>query len=167
VSDARLAGVMAQVLARRGTSALVFRGEDGLDELTVTGPSRLWEVRAGAVEESLLSPEDVGLSRAPAEALRGADAEHNAGVARRVLAGEPGPVRDAVLLNAAAALVALDAAAALVALDAADAPGATGASLPERLVAALGRAADSLDAGSAAAALDRWVSTSKELAAGG
>ncbi|WP_130492903.1 anthranilate phosphoribosyltransferase [Motilibacter rhizosphaerae] len=153
VADGRLAGVMARVLAGRGTSALVFRGEDGLDELTVTGPSRVWEVRDGDVEECTVVPEELGVNRAPASALAGGDAVANAAVARRVLAGEQGPVRDAVLLNAAAALVALDAVG--------EAPAAP---LAERLRSAVERSAAAVDSGAAAAALERWTAVTQQLA---
>jgi len=151
-ADARLAGVMAQVLADRGTSALVFRGDDGLDELTPTTTSQVWVVRDGAVTREQVAPEDVGLSRAEPDALRGGDRAHNAEVTRRFLAGEGGPVRDAVLLNAAAALVALDGPAAP-------------ASLPDALRAGLGRAAESVDSGAASRALAGWVEASVDLAA--
>ncbi|OIV37557.1 anthranilate phosphoribosyltransferase [Mangrovactinospora gilvigrisea] len=143
VADARIAPVVAGVLAARGTRALVFRGEDGLDELTVTGPSRVWLVADGKVEETLFDPREVGVEIAPVEALRGADPAFNADVARRVLAGEPGPVRDAVLLNSAAALTALD-----------GPPPAS--ALAEVLRANMTRAAASLDTGAAADALARW-----------
>ncbi|MFD9035480.1 anthranilate phosphoribosyltransferase, partial [Streptomyces sp. NPDC059567] len=108
VADARMAPIMAGVLAERGSSALVFRGDDGLDELTTTATSRVWVVRDGAVREEAFDPRDVGIELVPVEALRGADASFNADVARRLLAGETGPVRDAVLLNSAAALTALE-----------------------------------------------------------
>jgi anthranilate phosphoribosyltransferase len=161
VADARMAGVMADVLAARGSSALVFRGEDGLDELTVGGPSRVWVVRDGGVFETTIAPGDVGLPTADAAKLRGGDAAFNADVARRFLAGETGPVRDAVLLNAAAALVAVDACGgALADVPLADQP------LAEQLRAAIERAASVVDSGAAAKALDSWVSTSQELAAG-
>jgi anthranilate phosphoribosyltransferase len=150
VADARMAGVMAAVLADRGVSALVFRGEDGLDELTTTAPSRVWVVRDGAVSETMVHPEQLGLTVSTAGDLRGADAAYNAEVARRFLAGEKGPVRDAVLLNAAGALVAL-------------APGE--GTLPDQLTAAMARAAEAVDSGAAAGALDTWVRTSRELAA--
>jgi anthranilate phosphoribosyltransferase len=150
-ADARLAGVMARVLADRGTSALVFRGDDGLDELTPTTTSQVWVVRDGAVSADQVAPEDVGIRRAEAGSLRGGDPGHNAEVARRFLAGETGPVRDAVLLNAAAALVALE-------------PDPAG-SLSEALRGALARAAASVDSGSAARALAAWVGTSRSLAA--
>jgi anthranilate phosphoribosyltransferase len=143
VADERMAGVMAGVLAARGTSALVFRGTDGLDELSVAAPSRVWVVTAGSVREDSVDPADLGIARAAPDALRGADAAHNAGVARRLLDGEKGPVRDAVLLNAAAGLVAWD--------------GPTSAPVTEQLGAALSRAADSLDSGAAGQALESWT----------
>ncbi|MFP3990810.1 anthranilate phosphoribosyltransferase [Streptomyces sp. E11-3] len=145
VADARMAPIMAGVLAERGSSALVFRGDDGLDELTTTATSRVWVVRDGQVREEAFDPRDVGLELVPVEALRGADASYNAEVALRLLAGETGPVRDAVLLNSAAALVALD---------------PTGAPLPEQIRAAMAKAAEAIDSGAAKRALDRWVAAS-------
>ncbi|HTW18972.1 MAG TPA: anthranilate phosphoribosyltransferase [Mycobacteriales bacterium] len=153
VADPRIAGVVAGVLAERGTSALVFRGTDGLDELSVSAPSQVWVVADGAVREDLVDPGELGIATAAPGALRGADAAHNAAVTRRLLEGEQGPVRDAVLLNAAAALVALD--------------GPTDAPVSDQLGEALPRAAESLDSGSAGAALDQWVSASRAAAASG
>jgi anthranilate phosphoribosyltransferase len=147
VADERLAGVMAGVLADRGASALVFRGSDGLDELSVSAPSRVWVVADGLVRDDMVDPAELGIPTAAAGALRGADAPHNAAVSRRVLEGERGAIRDAVVLNAAAALVALD--------------GPTSAPVATQLAAALPRAADSLDSGAAAAALDSWVAASR------
>jgi anthranilate phosphoribosyltransferase len=145
VADARMAPIMAGVLADRGSSALVFRGDDGLDELTTTATSRVWVVRDGAVREEAFDPRDIGIELVPVEALRGADASYNADVARRLLGGESGPVRDAVLLNSAAALVALEPA---------------GSTLNEQLAAGIARAATSIDSGAAKAALERWVAVS-------
>lgn len=142
VADLRMAPILAGVLAERGSSALVFRGDDGLDELTTTATSQVWVVRDGTVEQTSFDPRDVGLPLVPVEALRGADAAHNADVARRLLAGETGPVRDAVLLNSAAALVALS---------------PTDGSLQEQITAGLDRAAKSIDSGAAAAVLERWA----------
>ncbi|NKX54003.1 anthranilate phosphoribosyltransferase [Arthrobacter mobilis] len=147
VADARMAPLVAGVLAARGLRALVFRGGDGLDELTTTGPSTIWEVRDGKVSESEFDPLGLGIPRATLEDLRGGDAQANAQVVRQVLAGEKGPVRDAVVLNAAAALVALE--------PAADGP------LEERLAAGLRRATEAVDTGAAAAALDRWVAATR------
>jgi anthranilate phosphoribosyltransferase len=140
--DTRMAGLIAGVLAERGASALVFRGDDGLDELTTTATSQVWVVRDGKVDQVPFDPRDVGLDLVPVEALRGADAAYNAEVARRVLAGEPGPVRDAVLLNSAAALVAL-------------AP--SGGTLQDQLAAGIARAAAAIDSGEAAQTLQRWA----------
>lgn len=145
VADARMAPIMAGVLAERGSSALVFRGDDGLDELTTTATSRVWVVRDGTVREEAFDPRDIGIDLVPVEALRGADASFNADVARKLLSGETGPVRDAVLLNAAGALVAL-------------APGE--GSLAEQLSAGMAKAAESIDSGAANAALKRWVAVS-------
>ncbi|CAM5740516.1 Anthranilate phosphoribosyltransferase [Streptomyces badius] len=145
VADARMAPIVAGVLADRGNSALVFRGDDGLDELTTTATSRVWVVRDGAVREEAFDPRDVGLPIVPVEALRGADASYNADVARRLLDGEEGAVREAVLLNSAAALVALDAG-----------PG----TLTEQLAAKIAVAAESIDSGAAKRALERWVAAS-------
>ena len=142
VADARMAGIMAGVFARRGVSALVFRGDAGLDELTTTTTSRGWVVRDGDVAEGAFDPAALGIAPATPESLRGADASFNAGVTRRVLAGQPGPVRDTVLLNAAATLVAYE-------------PGE--AALTEQLGSAYERAARSVDSGAAAAVLERWI----------
>lgn len=144
--DTRMAGLIAGVLARRGSSALVFRGDDGLDELTVTSTSQVWVVRDGKVEQESFDPRDVGIELVPIEALRGADAAYNADVARRLLAGETGPVRDAVLLNSAAALVALEGA---------------GGSLTDRIAAGIARAAESVDSGAAARTLERWAAATQ------
>ena len=149
VADERMAGVMAGVFAGRGVSALVFRGEDGLDELSVHAPSRVWAVGAGEVRDDRVEPGELGLSLAPPGALVGGDAATNADVVRRLLAGETGPVRDAVLLNAAAALAAVE--------------GVSGAPVIEQLRAAMPRAADAVDSGAAAQVLEQWVATSQRL----
>ncbi|MGN6161439.1 MAG: anthranilate phosphoribosyltransferase, partial [Marmoricola sp.] len=103
-ADLRSAPLIAGVFARRGVDAWVFRGDDGLDELTTTTTSRLWVVEGDGVVEHVLDPASLGIAPATAEDLRGGDVAHNAQVVRDVLAGATGPVRDAVLLNAGAAL---------------------------------------------------------------
>jgi len=145
-ADAAMAPLMAGVLAVRGSRALVFRGDDGLDELTTTAPNRVWEVREGKITESTIDARDLGIARATLEDLRGGLAPENAAVVRRVLGGERGPVRDAVVLNAAAALVAYD--------KTAEGP------LLERLAAAKARAEEAIDSGRATAALERWIAAS-------
>ena len=95
----------AETLARLGTRrALVVHGSDGLDEISLAGPTRFAEVRAGGIRQGSLEPSDFGLSTAPAETLAGGDASANAAILRSVLAGRPGPARDIVILNAGAAL---------------------------------------------------------------
>jgi anthranilate phosphoribosyltransferase len=157
VADRRMAPLMAGVLAARGTSALVLRGDDGLDELTTSGPSTVWWVRSGMVAEHRLDPARLGVSIAPVEALRGADAAYNARVVHELLAGRPGPVRDAVLLNAAAALVAARGADDAVGPEPVGDPVA-GSTLEAQMAAGLHRAAEAIDSGSVAQVLDRWVS---------
>jgi anthranilate phosphoribosyltransferase len=147
VANERMAPLVAGVLARRGSRGLVFRGNDGLDELTTTGPSTVWEIRNGTLTELSFSPADLGIRQATVEELRGGDAAANAAVVREVLAGKKGAARDAVLLNAAAGLVAFDSAA--------DGP------FLERMRAAFARAAESVDSGAASAVLDRWVSLTR------
>ena len=146
VADATMAPLIAGVLAARGVRALVFRGSDGLDELTTTGTSTIWEVRDNVVTESHFDPLDLGIARATIEDLRGKNADFNADVVRRILDGERSPVRDAVLLNAAAGLVAYD-------------ENASG-TLLERMKFALARAEASIDGGAAAHALSSWVKLS-------
>lgn len=144
-ADARMAPVMAGVLAARGVDAWVFRGDDGLDELTTTTTSTLWRVHAREVQQSTVDPAEFGMARATADDLRGGDARHNAEVVRRLLAGDSGPVRDAVLLNAGAALAVHDDPSALI---------------REALAAGIDKAARAVDSGAAAAVLDRWVEAS-------
>ncbi|MDR3106659.1 MAG: anthranilate phosphoribosyltransferase [Bifidobacteriaceae bacterium] len=152
-ADAAMAPLMAGVLAGRGRSALVFRGQrDGLDEMAATGPIQVWEARAGQVTASLLDPvAELGLDPISLDDLRGADAVRNAAVARQVLDGQAGPIRQTVLLNAAAGLVA---AGEWAGLTPADGP------LARRLRAGMDLAAGSIDSGAAARVLDRWVEAS-------
>jgi anthranilate phosphoribosyltransferase len=148
-ADARLAPVMASVLAARGADALVFRGSDGLDELTTTGPSTVWVVAGGSVTSTEVDPADLGVRRATLDELRGSDAAGNAAVVRDLVVGKPGPVRDAVVLNAAASFAAYEAL---------DLP------LLDRLRAGMERANESIDSGAASAALERWATVSQRLA---
>jgi anthranilate phosphoribosyltransferase len=156
VADPRMGPVLAGVLAARGNSAIVFHGE-GLDELTTTGPSSVWIVADGTVSSASFDPAALGLPRACVADLRGGDAAHNAGVVRAVVSGEPGPVRDIVLLNAAAALAAAEGLSFVTSTPAADA-------LAKALTAGLARAAEAVDSGAAQALLTRWSGTSQRLA---
>ena len=139
-----LAEVMAGVFATRRSSVLVVHGDDGLDELTTTTTSTIWRVQAGTVDKLTFDPAALGFARAEIDQLRGGDAQANAGQAREVLAGAKGPVRDAVVLNAAGAIVAH----------------AGLSSRAEWLPAwedGLSRARAALDSGAAEQLLARWV----------
>ncbi len=158
VANERMCAVIAGVLAARGCSALVFHGSDGLDELTTTTTSTVFVVQPGdagqqaKVSRALFDPADLGIARAKPDDLKGSDAAGNAAVARAVLGGERGPVRDTVLLNAAAALAAE--------------AGVGGAeALTESLRTGYARASQALDSGAAAALLARWAETTQRLAA--
>ena len=146
VSDERMLPLMAEVLARRGIRATLFRGEDGLDELTTTGLSLVLDVRDGEVVESRLDPTEHGISLASREDLSGGDPAESARVARAVLGGEPGPKRDVVLLNAGAALEVAGAAA----------------DLDEGIAIA----SASIDDGKATATLERWIAVGCAHASG-
>ncbi|MFC9064613.1 anthranilate phosphoribosyltransferase [Streptomyces harbinensis] len=143
VADAAAAGTLAGALAGQGVSALVFRGDDGMDEITVTTTSTIWSVQGADVRRERFDPAELGVPRAPQDALRGGNPGYNAAVARALLGGEPvaRAVRDAVLLNAAAGL------AALAPVD---------GTVTERLAAGYAQATASLDSGAAQAVLSRW-----------
>ncbi|TGO04841.1 anthranilate phosphoribosyltransferase [Serinibacter arcticus] len=150
VANARMAPLMAGVFAERGSSVLLYRSGDGLDEWATTAPAHVWEVAGGTVREHEIDAvEAFGMPRATLEDLRGADAAFNAAVVRRVLAGEVGPVRDAVVLGAASAVVAEG---SLV---------GTG-DLVARMREGIAVAGEAIDSGAAASSLERWV-----LASGG
>ena len=142
-----MAPKMAGVFASRGVDAWVFRGDDGLDELTTTTTSRIWLVEGGTVQDVTVDPGLLGLPPATRADLVGGDAAHNADVVRRVLAGERGSVRDAVVLNAGAAL----------AVHAAD-----GGEPLERLSAGAARAMQAIDSGAAEQRLTDWVAAGDE-----
>jgi anthranilate phosphoribosyltransferase len=150
VADARMAPLMAGVFAGRGKDAAIFRGDDGLDELTISTTSRVWWVRSGVVREYNLDPTWVGLQRHSLETLRGADAAYNAQVVRDVFAGAAGPVRDAVLLNAGVAL-------ALTVPD----RGQSQDDFTAAMQAGMDRAGAAIDDGSATSVLQRWVTATR------
>src|SRR6185312_3924777 len=144
-----MAPVMAQVFADRGSDVLLFRGDDGLDELTTTTTSTVWVVREGGVTRHSLDPATLGIDRSEPGALTGGEVVFNVEAARRVFDGETGPVRDAVVLNAAAGLAAH--------------AGLTG-DLHADLAAGVQRASAALASGSAAALLQHWAGLSTALA---
>jgi anthranilate phosphoribosyltransferase len=147
VSDERMLPLMAEVLARRGTRAKLFRGEDGIDELTTTGPSLVLDVRGGEMIESRLDPADHDIPRASREDLHGGDPPESARIARAVLGGEHGPARDVVLLNAGAALEV--------------------AGVAPDLDQGIALATSSIDDRKAASTLGRWIEVSAAAKEGG
>jgi anthranilate phosphoribosyltransferase len=155
VANAAIAPLMAAELALRGRSALVFRGSDGLDELTTTGISQIWQVSGGVVTESTLDPTALGLQTAKPSDLEGGDAHFNANVAKAVLAGETegklARVRDIVLLNAAGGVVAYKLAKN---------PAESVRDLTERFIEALEIVRAALNDGRATAKLSQWVAAS-------
>ncbi len=148
VANDDIAPVVARVLADRGTRGMVFRGFDGLDELTTTSPSDVWMIAEGRVHRTVLDPTALGLQAAAFHDLTGGDAAHNARVVRDVVGGEPGPVRDIVVLNAAAALLAYRGIS-------------TVQDLVEQMRGPLRDAQDAIDSGRAARTLDAWVAATR------
>ena len=145
VSDIAYLETVAGALARLGTEhAFVVCGEDGIDELSTSAPTRVVEVRAGKLRRRTITPEDVSLRRAPAEAILGGDPQENARVTLRILEGERGPARDLAVINAGAAIYVGGAA--------------------ETLEAGVRAAERAIDSGRAAASLDRFLTMTHELA---
>jgi anthranilate phosphoribosyltransferase len=148
VSDVRYLETMALALGRLGTRhALVVCSHDGLDELSISAPSDVWEVRPGSAELTVLTPESVGLARAGADAIPGGNPAANAAITRGILAGEPGPARDLAVLNAGAAIY--------------------GGGRAESIADGVGAADRAIDSGAAADALQRFVAETVRLAAAG
>lgn len=152
VADPAVVPLITGVLQTRGATALVVRGDDGMDELSTTGHSRIREVSAGAVTEHDVHPADVGLPVARMDDLRGGAPHENAAAVRRVLAGDQGAVRDVVLLNAAAGLVAWD-----LYQD----PSNAERPMAKRLTERIATAAAAVDSGAAAAKLQEWVAATR------
>jgi anthranilate phosphoribosyltransferase len=145
VSDPGYLETMAGALALLGTRhALLVSSEDGLDELSISGPTQVVEVIGRELRRYTITPEQVSLARAPAEAIPGGDPQENAETARRIFAGEAGPARDLAVLNAGAAIYAGGAAPSL----------ADGVRMAE----------EAIDRGSASQALERFVARTRELA---
>jgi anthranilate phosphoribosyltransferase len=142
VADGKLASKMADVLMRLGVErAIVFHASDGMDELSVTSPSQVIEID-GERKEYQLDPRELGLRKAPLEAVRGGGPDDNAAIAREVLEGAQGPRRDVVILNSAAALRA--------------------AGIAGEWREGLGLAAEAIDTGRASEVLERWARISQE-----
>ena len=157
VANPEIAPLMAQELAERGRFGLVFRGDDGLDELTTTTTSSIWMVTPEGVQEFQLNPGDFGINKANQDALLGGDAKQNAQIARDLFAGNTknqlGAVRDIVILNAAGGVVAYRVAKN---------PQLGGSSLKSLFDSALEQVTSALDSGAGASKLEQWVSATQK-----
>lgn len=156
VANKEIAPLMAQEMAQRQRFGLVFRGNDGLDELTTTTISQYWQVTPGNVETGQIDPKTLGFSLATQDQLLGGDAKHNAGICRALFEGQTqgnlGAVRDITILNAAGGVVAYQ-----LAKD----PEAASKPLPERLLSAIELVSKTLDSGLAQIKLDQWVAATQ------
>lgn len=148
VSNPARIPLVVGVFQTRGAAALVYRGEDGIDKITTTGHSHVWEVARGSVTEHDFDPREIGFAYTSIEDIRGGTAAENAEAARKVLAGESGAVRDIVLLNAAAGIVAYQ-----LSLN----PAERDRSFVERMSEGVDVARRAIDSGAAANQLAAWV----------
>ncbi len=150
VANDRMHLVMAQVLGDKGVDGFVFRGDDGLDEITIATTTQVLTIGRGEIYSDLISPDDFGIDRAPISALLGGDANENARITMAIFAGEKGAPRDAVLLNAGAAIAAFN--------------GDFELSLHERIQKGVIAAQNAIDSGAAADLLNKWAALTQILA---
>jgi anthranilate phosphoribosyltransferase len=143
--------VMAQVLSNRGVDGFVFRGDDGLDEITLATTTSVLTIGADGITRGLIDPLDFGIERAPIAALVGGDSVENAHITTAIFAGEKGAPRDAVVLNAAAAIAAYEARFDL--------------NLHERMALGVSRAIDAIDSGASTRLVSKWAELSQQLGA--
>ena len=143
--------VMAQVLSNRGVDGFVFRGDDGLDEITLDTTTSVLTIGAGEITRGLIDPLDFGIERAPIAALVGGDSVENARITTAIFAGEKGAPRDAVVLNAAAAIAAYE--------------GRFDLNLHERMALGVSRAIEAIDSGASTRLVSKWAELSQKLGA--
>jgi anthranilate phosphoribosyltransferase len=151
VANERMHLVMAQVLADKGCDGFVFRGDDGLDEITLATTTSVLIIGNGEIKSDRIDAKDFGLGHAPLEAIVGGDAAENAEISRAIFKGERGAPRDAVLLNAAAAIAAFE--------------GNFNQDIRSRINAGLARASEAVDSGAATELLNRWAALTQEISA--
>jgi anthranilate phosphoribosyltransferase len=150
VANERMHLLMAQVLSDRGVEGFVFRGDDGLDEITLATSTSVLTIGKGEITSDRIDAKDFGLTNAPIEALVGGDSNENARITKAIFSGEKGAPRDAVLLNAAAAIAAFD--------------GEKDLGIHERLNKSLEKAASAVDSGAAMSLLEKWALLTQEIA---
>jgi anthranilate phosphoribosyltransferase len=149
VADERIHLVMAQVMASKGCDGFVFRGDDGLDEITLDGPTSVLSISKDGISSDRIDARDFGIDKAPISAVVGGDGEENAAITRRIFAGERGAYRDIVLLNAAVTIAAFD--------------GELELDIHERISKSLQRAEVAVDSGAATELLLKWAALSNEI----
>lgn len=149
VANLAMAPIVAQVLANRKTSAFVVRGKDGLDEISIGGPTQIWDVRSGSVKEFEFDAQDLGIPQAGVEKLVGGDAAHNAQLIRKALATVgSGPIQDAICVNAAASIVAYE---------------NMGGDFTTQMQLAFARARGSVESGASLNVLNSWANYSESV----
>ena len=151
VANDRMHLVMAQVLAEKGCDGFVFRGDDGLDEITLATTTSVLSIGKAEIKSDRIDAKDFGMQNAPIEAIVGGDADENARISRAIFAGERGAPRDAVLLNAAAAIAAFE--------------GDMESDVKERLTMGLERAVHAVDSGAARELLEKWSALTQQISA--
>lgn len=149
VASERMHLVMAQVLAAKGCDGFVFRGDDGLDEITLATTTTIFAIGKDEFVSDRIDAKDFSLSNAPLAAIVGGDAAENARISLAIFAGERGAPRDAVLLNAAAAIAAFE--------------GELDSDVKQRLTAGLVRATEAVDSGAATELLKNWAALTQEI----
>jgi anthranilate phosphoribosyltransferase len=151
VANERMHLVMAEVLSARGVDGFVFRGDDGLDEITLATTTSVLTIGSGEMRSDRIDPLDFEIKRAPISALVGGDATENARITTAIFAGEKGAPRDAVVLNAAAAIAAYEARLDL--------------NLHQRMALGISRAVDAIDSGAATHLVSQWAELTQKLRA--
>jgi len=151
VANPKMTSVMAKVLLDRGCEGFVFRGDDGLDEISLETTTTVLVIHDGKVREEIFDPRNLNIDSSPISELVGGDAGFNAEVTRRIFAGERGAPRDAVLLNAAAGIAAFK--------------GDFNLSVEQQFANGLVLAAQAIDSGRATALLNNWAKMTQEIAA--
>ena len=151
VANERMHLVMAEVLSARGVDGFVFRGDDGLDEITLATTTTVLTIGSGEMRSDRIDPLDFEIKRAPISALVGGDATENARITTAIFSGEKGAPRDAVVLNAAAAIAAYEARFDL--------------NLHQRMALGISRAVDAIDSGAATHLVSRWAELTQKLRA--
>ena len=151
VANERMHLVMAEVLSARGVDGFVFRGDDGLDEITLATTTTVLTIGSGEMRSDRIDPLDFEINRAPISALVGGDATENARITTAIFSGEKGAPRDAVVLNAAAAIAAYEARFDL--------------NLHQRMALGISRAVDAIDSGAATHLVSRWAELTQKLRA--